>query len=84
MATTKKTVTRYGTRYGRTIRERLAAIESSYKGKHKCPYCSYTAVKRQAAGIWACSKCGNKFTSRAFQMRAPPAIKMDVKEADDV
>jgi len=51
---TKKTITRFGTAYGRTIRERLASIEEGYRGKHKCPYCSYVTVTREAAGIWSC------------------------------
>lgn len=71
----KKTITRFGTRYGRTIRERLADIESGYRGKHKCPYCSYTTVTRAAAGIWSCTKCKAKFTSRAFQLTKPTPVK---------
>jgi large subunit ribosomal protein L37Ae len=77
----KKTITRFGTRYGRTIRERLADIESGYRGKHKCPYCSYTRVTRQAAGIWQCGKCTTKFTSRAFELTKPTPVKnMQVAE----
>jgi len=72
---TKKTITRFGTRYGRTIRERLASIEEGYRGKHKCPYCSYVKVSREAAGIWNCTKCKAKFTSRAFQLTKPTAVK---------
>ena len=71
----KKTVTRFGTRYGRTIREHLADIEAGYRGKHKCPYCNYTQVKRVAAGIWSCNKCNAKFTSRAYQLSKPTPIK---------
>ncbi len=81
MAEKKKTITRFGTRYGRTIRERLADIEAGYRGKHKCPYCNYTKVKRTAAGVWTCDKCKVKFTSRAFQLTKPAPIKgADVKE----
>lgn len=76
------TVTRYGPRYGRTIRERLAKVENQYKGRHKCPYCSYEAAKREAAGIWACSKCNSKFTSRAYQLRKAPAVKSVTEEED--
>jgi len=75
MAEKKKTITRYGTRYGRTIRERLAAVEAGYRGKHKCPYCSYVGVTRIAAGIWTCSKCKIKFTSRAYQLTKPTPVK---------
>jgi len=70
-----RTVTRYGSRYGRTIRERVSKAEEQYKEKQSCPYCSYKTVKRLAAGIWQCSKCRSKFTSRAYQLRAPPSIK---------
>jgi large subunit ribosomal protein L37Ae len=74
----KKTITRYGARYGRTIRERLADVEAGYRGKHKCPFCSYENVKREAAGIWNCSKCKTKFTSRAYQLTKPTPVKQEV------
>ena len=75
MAEKKKTITRFGTRYGRTIRERLADVEAGYRGKHKCPYCSYPNVTREAAGIWSCSKCKTKFASRAYQLTKPTPVK---------
>jgi large subunit ribosomal protein L37Ae len=75
MAERKKTITRYGARYGRTIRERLADVEAGYRGSHKCPYCAYVKVYRKAAGIWECGKCGVKFTSRAYQLTKPAAVK---------
>jgi len=71
----KKTITRFGTRYGRTIRERLADVEAGYRGKHKCPYCAYKNVTRKAAGIWQCAKCNVKFTSRAYQLTKPTPVK---------
>lgn len=74
------TVTRYGPRYGRTIRERLEKAERQYKGVQKCPHCSYTAARRESAGIWACRKCGAKFTSRAYQLRKPPAVRSKTEE----
>lgn len=61
-----KSVKRYGVRYGRTTKHKLAKIESQYRNKNKCPYCHYTGVKRQAAGIWTCSKCKIKFTAKAY------------------
>jgi len=76
MAEKKKTITRFGARYGRTIRERLATVEAGYRGKHKCPYCAYTKVTRKAAGIWSCGKCNTKFTSRAYQLTKPTPVKI--------
>lgn len=79
-----RTVTRFGARYGRTTRERLAKVESQYKGKQKCPHCSYNAVKRQASGIWYCSKCDTKFASRAYQLRKPLPVRSKMEEHADV
>lgn len=78
----KKTITRFGTRYGRTIRERLADVEAGYRGKHKCPYCSYTKVTRKAAGVWNCSKCKSTFTSRAYQLTKPTPVK-NLQQAEE-
>jgi len=57
---------RFGVRYGRTVKKRLAAIEKEQKKKHKCPYCSKERVKRVFAGVWYCDNCETKFTSRAY------------------
>ncbi|MFC1727981.1 50S ribosomal protein L37ae [Nanoarchaeota archaeon] len=72
----KSAVKRFGTRYGRTIREKVAKIEDKLRGKHKCPYCSALKAKRIAAGIWACKKCKSKFTGAAY------AVKRNIKERE--
>ena len=59
-------VKRFGSRYGRTIRADVARIEKDVRRKHKCSLCSKVGVKRVAAGIWECQKCGAKFTGRAY------------------
>lgn len=55
-----------GARYGRTTREKYAKIGRLQKQKYKCPYCSQKKVKRVSIGIWNCTKCGAKFTSKAY------------------
>ncbi|MDD9953772.1 MAG: 50S ribosomal protein L37ae [Candidatus Woesearchaeota archaeon] len=77
-----RVVTRYGPRYGRTTRERLAKAESGYQGKQECPYCAYKAVKRLAAGIWYCTKCKSKFASKAYQLAKPEPVKSRAVESD--
>ena len=57
---------RFGARYGRTVKHRLAKIEKEQRKKHKCPYCLKSSVKRVFAGVWTCNACGTKFTSRAY------------------
>ena len=70
-----KAVGRYGTRYGRRNREKVALIEVEHKKKHKCPHCNYPKVSRISTGIWHCEKCNKKFTSRAYTVSKPPALR---------
>ena len=71
MAVVKKfgSIKRFGARYGRRPKEKLAKIEAIQKGKHKCPYCHALKVKRLSAGIWNCRKCGAKFTGKAYSLK---------------
>lgn len=59
---------RFGARYGRTNRLKVARIESQYLGTHKCPYCNYVAAKRISRGIWGCTKCSSKWTAKAYTL----------------
>ncbi len=74
-------VKRFGVRYGRTVKHRLAKIEVEQKSDHKCPYCSRTQVSRVAYGIWKCKKCDSKFTARAYTVGKPTSfveVKVDL------
>lgn len=62
-------VKRFGARYGRRVKNKLAKIEAIQKGKHKCPYCHSMKAKRIAFGIWNCKKCGAKFTGKAYSIK---------------
>ena len=57
---------RFGSRYGRKVREKVAEIEREQKKRHVCPKCKMPYVKRVAAGIWECKKCGTKFAGKAY------------------
>tara|TARA_Y100000310_G_scaffold248747_1_gene254673 strand:- start:3321 stop:3551 length:231 start_codon:yes stop_codon:yes gene_type:complete len=59
-------VKRFGVRYGRINKIKVAKLETSSRSKHTCPYCSYQKVTRQSAGIWNCGKCSSTFTGRAY------------------
>ncbi|MEM2637521.1 MAG: 50S ribosomal protein L37ae [Candidatus Korarchaeota archaeon] len=52
--------------YGATLRKRWAVVTSKARAKYRCPKCQALAVKRVAAGIWSCSKCGNKYVAEAY------------------
>jgi large subunit ribosomal protein L37Ae len=58
---------RFGVRYGKRIRNLVSEIEKMQKQKHICPKCDMPYVRRVAAGIWECKKCGVKFAGRAYK-----------------
>ncbi len=62
-------VKRFGARYGRSVKHKLAKIEAIQKGKHHCPYCHNFKAKRLSTGIWSCRKCGAKFTGKAYSIK---------------
>lgn len=59
---------RFGTRYGATLKLKLAKIEKEQRGKHECPYCGKVQVSRISYGIWHCAKCNAKFTGGAYTL----------------
>lgn len=61
-------VKRFGVRYGRTPKYKLALIERELRKKHKCPYCRKLKVKRVSYGIWNCLGCNAKFTGKAYSL----------------
>jgi large subunit ribosomal protein L37Ae len=63
---TNLTTKRFGPRYGRTVKQKVAKIEALAKKTYKCPYCSAEKVKKKTAGIWECRKCDKVFTSKAY------------------
>jgi len=82
MAKKKKatSVKRFGPRYGRTIKAKLAKIEELQKQTYKCPSCHHVKVKRVSKGIWECKKCKAKFTSKAYTVAKLPVIKGETIE----
>ena len=59
---------RFGARYGKTLKVKIATIEKQQKKKHKCPDCGKFRVKRVSLGIYHCNKCGKKFTGKAYTL----------------
>lgn len=71
MGKTKKvgSTGRFGSRYGRTIRERVKKIELKQRKLQICPYCRAIKAKRISTGIYFCKKCKSKFTGRAYSIK---------------
>jgi len=72
-------VKRFGARYGRRVKHKLAKIESTLRGKQSCPYCNASKVKRLSVGIWTCGKCKSKFTGKAYGVK-----KLAIREESPV
>jgi large subunit ribosomal protein L37Ae len=75
---------RFGARYGRRVKEKLAAIEKVQRADHKCPYCHYLKVKRISAGIWHCKNCEAKFTGKAYTISKKRSSKVFEEESPEV
>ncbi|MEM5879194.1 MAG: 50S ribosomal protein L37ae [Candidatus Aenigmatarchaeota archaeon] len=73
-----ETTGRFGSRYGKGVKKKVAEIEKVQKQRHVCPRCGMPHVKRLASGIWECKKCGTKFAGAAYVPKAE-MIKKEVK-----
>ena len=62
---------RFGARYGRVARRRVAEIEGTMRDEHECPDCGEDRVERQGTGVWECGYCGYSFTGGAYQPQTP-------------
>ena len=60
-----KAAGRFGVRYGRRVRTKIAEIESTQRKKQNCIFCTGIA-KRLSKGIWECKKCRKKFASNTY------------------
>lgn len=67
------TAGRFGARYGVVVRNGVKAIEAHQKQRHECPVCHHISVKRVSAGIWECSRCGDKFAAAAYSPKTKRA-----------
>jgi len=70
-----KSIKRFGARYGRRVKHKLAEVEAIQRGEHICPYCRAPKAKRLAVGIWKCAKCGAKFTGKAYSVKKEIKVK---------
>lgn len=81
-----KSAARFGSRYGVRIRKRIIKVDSTVRIKHICPFCLKKAMKREAAGIWICRRCGKKTAGGAYapttaatkMMRQPQEVLKEV------
>lgn len=74
---------RFGARYGRVARRRVAEIEESMRDDHVCPDCGEARVERRGTGIWECAKCGHTFAGGTYSPDTPggKAVKRSIRAA---
>jgi large subunit ribosomal protein L37Ae len=72
---------RYGCRYGRFVRKRVAEMEKISRSAHRCPKCDMMSVRRAGTGIWECRKCGYKFAGGSYQPQTP-ALRIALRTID--
>lgn len=63
-----KSARRFGSRYGKRVKDKLVKVESKQRKKQTCPLCKKQGVKRLSKGIWQCPKCNKKFASDAYHL----------------
>jgi large subunit ribosomal protein L37Ae len=61
-----KSAGRFGSRYGRGIRDRVVNVEEKQRRFHECPSCGFNKVKRVSTGLFRCRKCDAVFTGGAY------------------
>ena len=62
---------RFGARYGRVSRRRVAEIEAEMNEDHTCPNCGEDKVDRQGTGIWQCGYCDYTYTGGSYKPETP-------------
>jgi large subunit ribosomal protein L37Ae len=62
---------RFGARYGRVARRRVAEIEQESRDEHACPSCGEHRVERDGTAIWECGYCGYKYAGGAYRPETP-------------
>ncbi len=62
----KKGAGKFGSKYGKKVRDNFLKIEKLQKSRKKCPKCGKMSLTRNAAGIWICKSCGAKIVGGAY------------------
>ncbi len=75
---------RYGTRYGKTLKEKASRIEKNMRKRHNCPFCGKPAVRRVSAGIWHCRKCDSRFAGQAYVPESRFKTAVREREVPDI
>jgi len=62
-------VKRFGVRYGRTTKHKMAEIEKVQRRPQTCPYCQKEKAYRLSLGVFTCQSCKSTFTGKAYSVQ---------------
>ena len=68
---------RFGPRYGRVARRRVADVEGAMREDHVCPECGAERVTRVETGIWECEACEYRFAGGTYRPETPAGATVD-------
>ena len=75
-------VGKYGARYGKSTRDKVAKSENLVRSSKKSPFCNKNTVKRVSSGLWFCKKTGIKFTGKAYTFDSKSFSSAGVKSQE--
>jgi large subunit ribosomal protein L37Ae len=67
-------VGKYGTRYGGTLRKVIKKMEVTQHATYNCSFCGKNSVKRQATGVWKCSRCKKTMAGGSYVLSTAAAV----------
>lgn len=68
---------RFGARYGRVARKRVAEIEGEMRDDHTCPECGEDRITRTDTAIWRCESCDYTFAGGTYRPETPAGQTVD-------
>ncbi|MFB6089135.1 MAG: 50S ribosomal protein L37ae [Candidatus Aenigmatarchaeota archaeon] len=77
---------KFGSKYGKTPRQRFDQADKKAKEKYECPNCRKKALVKQSSGIWKCSKCGTKVSGGAYTFKtgADKILKKALRKGEEL
>lgn len=77
---------KFGSKYGKMVRQRFDEADKKAKEKYKCPSCKRESLKKEGTGIWKCTKCGTKVSGGAYSPKtgADKILKKALRKSIEV
>ena len=75
-------VGKYGSRYGKSTRNKMAKSTSLVRSSRKSPFCNKNTVRRLSTGLWVCKKSGIKFTGKAYTFDSKSLVSSELKSQE--